>query len=58
MTADDPRRELLIKLGFHEKETTIKMNRDFTTFPETFIANGDIKCLQVYSEEIQKVENT
>jgi hypothetical protein len=58
MTADDPRREFLNKVELFEKETTHKMNRDFSTIVDTYIAKGNIKLLKVFSETIKKTEST
>ena len=58
MAADDPRRELLNKLGLYSYELVLKMNRDFCTIIDMYIAKGNFKLVQVFSQHIQKVKDT
>ena len=49
MTAQDPRREILKELELLEYEAVLKMNRDFSTMIDSYIAEGNYKNVQVFS---------
>jgi hypothetical protein len=58
MSAEDPRREFLNMLGLYSEELVVKMNRDFCTIIDSYIAKGNFKLVQVFSQHIQKVKDT
>ena len=58
MSAEDSRREFLNMLGLYSAELVLKMNRDFCTMIDSYIAKGNFKLVQVFSQHIQKVKDT